>query len=133
MEMSGIGLRLLEIRKKHGFTQSVMAAKLDIADRTYKFYELGRRELPVATAVRFCQLFEVDIRWLLLGDGHPAELHLPSVVEEAALAVLNECSDMEPPLSNKKIAQLTGYVAEQSVQKGNPASEEAAAVIRIMK
>ncbi|WP_282170674.1 helix-turn-helix domain-containing protein [Ruegeria atlantica] len=133
MEPSSIGLRLLEIRKKYGFTQSVMAAKLDIADRTYKFYELGRREIPVGTATKFCELFDVDIEWLLLGDGHPVKPDQLRLVEEAALAVLSECDAMEQSLSNEKVAQLIGFVFEQSVQKATSPSDEAKAVVRIMK
>ena len=66
-DLSGIGLRLREIRKINDITQPVMAAAIDVSDRAYKNYEQEKRELPALTALNISEAFRVDLEWLLAG------------------------------------------------------------------
>lgn len=133
IELSGIGLRLLKLRKQSGYTQSVMAAKLDIADRTYKFYELERRELPAPIAVKICELFEVDITWLLSGQESAISHSNLELISKSVLAVLTLDAKRDHEYSNEKLAELSSYVFNQAVRKSTLPSTEAEAVFRVME
>ncbi|MCZ4258698.1 helix-turn-helix domain-containing protein [Sulfitobacter sp. G21635-S1] len=67
----GTAARMLHVRNSLGYAQSVMAAKCDVSDSTYKNYERARREPTVSFALKFCENFDVDIAWLLQGKGEP--------------------------------------------------------------
>lgn len=111
--LDGLGLRMLAIRKREGFTQSVMAAKLDISDRAYNYYEQEKRELPISVATRFCNLFEISIEWLLVGDtGSIADTQL-DIVAASVSAVLTENSKRGTNLSNDKLGQFVANVFDR--------------------
>ncbi len=38
-----------------------MAAKLDIADQSYKVYELNKRDIPLSVIVLFYEKFDVSL------------------------------------------------------------------------
>jgi len=133
IELSGIGLRLLKLRKQSGYTQSVMAAKLDIADRTYKFYELERRELPAPIAVKICGLFEADITWLLTGHESAISQSNLELISKSVLAVLTLDAEKDHDYSNEKLAELSSYVFNQAVRKSTPPAAEAEAIFRVME
>ena len=57
------------VRQLRELTQSEFAKLLDLPVRTYKNYEMGVRELPIAVAVKLCERGRVSTDWLLLGKG----------------------------------------------------------------
>ena len=61
----GIGQRMLSVRSQLGYPQSKVAAILGIADKSYKNYELEKRELPLSIAVKFCEEFDKKLIWLV--------------------------------------------------------------------
>lgn len=131
--MTGIGFRLLTVRKRLEYTQSVMAAALCISDRAYTNYEQEKRELPASVAVRFCEMFNVGLDWLLTGSEASPNGYPKGIVEAAILAVLDECDATDQNFPNEKIAQLSEYVVDQSIKKGTHPTEEAAALFNLMK
>lgn len=80
-------LRLLQSRKSVGISQSKCAAKVGVSDRSYKLYELGRREIPLSTAIKFSEELEVDLLWLLTGRGHQTRRSHPDLVAETITVV----------------------------------------------
>ena len=72
-DLSGIGLRLRRIRKQNDLTQPVMAASIDVSDRTYKYYEQEKRDLPALAAVKISVDFNIALDWLLTGHGRHAQ------------------------------------------------------------
>lgn len=64
-----VGLRLLDLRRRLGWTQGVLAAKLGVSDRTYKYYEQGQRDAPVTVLLQVAALAGADMQWLLTGEG----------------------------------------------------------------
>ena len=117
----GIGLRLREIRKVHDITQPVMAAAIDVSDRTYKYYEQEKRDLPAAAAVEISDRFKVSLVWLLTGRGTFQNGDTPSLAEACSHAVLSENYARETSLTVEKISKIVGFVAEQAAQTGeNP-------------
>jgi len=77
--------RLLVVRKRTGLSQADFGKKLGISDRAYKNYELEIRKLPLEIAKLICIKFDVDIRWLLLGQGFIDSQTLGDVVETAVI------------------------------------------------
>lgn len=104
---------MLAIRKREGFTQSVMAAKLDISDRAYNYYEQEKRELPISVAARFCNLFEVNIEWLLVGATRNIDGTQLDIVAASVSAVLTENAKRETKLSNEKLGQFVSNVFDR--------------------
>lgn len=115
-DLSGIGLRLREIRKINDITQPVMAAAIDVSDRAYKNYEQEKRELPALTALNISEAFRVDLEWLLAGRGKIHKNNDPELAEASAIAVLSEADKRGTNLPIAKIGKIIGFVAAQSAQ-----------------
>lgn len=111
--LEGVGLRMLSVRKQEGFTQSVMAAKLDISDRTYNYYEQEKRELPTSVAIRFCDLFEVDLAWLLIGNSKLISSKQLEVLAASVAAVLDEHQKCAKDLSFDNLGQFAANIFER--------------------
>lgn len=88
--------RLLEARKAAGISQAKCAAKLGVSDKSYKFYELGRREIPVGILLKFADELEVNATWLLTGEGNPKTQPVADLVGETIAAVVEK---LEPGLT----------------------------------
>lgn len=135
-DFSSIGLRMREVRLQHNYSQSKVAAKLDINDRTYKFYELGKREVPLQIAIKFCKEFEIEIKWLSSGLGpKKAEGNdgLTALAAEALLDALGiEISMGGRVLSNNMLAKQIDFVLQQSLMKGTSPRVEAEALAVII-
>lgn len=71
--MSNISVRLRQIRLKEGLTQAEMAQAGEVADRTYKYYELGKRPPPVDFIQRLAKKFGLETSWLIDGEKTTAD------------------------------------------------------------
>lgn len=60
--------RLNRIRKMRGFTAQNMADRLDMALRSYQFYEGGRRSPSLETLVKIADILDVPTDYLLCRD-----------------------------------------------------------------
>ena len=69
------------LRNQEGWSQSYLAAKLDVSIGTYSSYERGLSEPTVSILVKLSNLFNVSIDYLALGK----EFKLPLTVEESNL------------------------------------------------
>lgn len=56
--------RLLELRKKHNWTQEEAAKECDIPFRTYRRYETGEREPQVSYFVKIADVYQVSLDYL---------------------------------------------------------------------
>lgn len=121
-----------EVRLAADFSQAKTAARLSIADRTYKFYELGKREIPLSTALKFCAEFSLELKWLATGKGPKFSLQDDSFLEEAVAAVVAVLQEKHLPLSAEKVAKQVGFVLRQSTEKGTSPLEEARALAEII-
>lgn len=104
---------MLSIRKGKGFTQSVMAAKLDISDRAYNYYEQEKRELPSSVAVRFCSIFDIKVDWLLTGETKSTPPSQLGVLADSVAAVLDEAEKRGVALSNEKLGLFSANVYDR--------------------
>ncbi len=135
-DFSSVGLRMREIRLQHNYSQSKVAAKLDINDRTYKFYELGKREVPLQIAMKFCKEFAIEIKWLASGLGPKKAEGNDSLTALAAEALL-DALDIKVcvggrAVSNNMLAKQIDFVLQQSLIKGTSPRAEAEALVSII-
>lgn len=123
--ISGIGLRLLAVRNQLGYPQSKMAAILDISDKSYKNYELEKRELPLSVAVRFCEKFDQNLAWLVLGTNVPNIVESANLVGETVEAVCKHVRASEKEFSGSEINKFGKYIYQQASSKGTVPEDEA--------
>lgn len=123
MDLSGIGLRLKEVRKSNDLTQPVIAAAIDVSDRTYKYYEQEKRELPALAAVKISDRFNVSLEWLLTGNGPILKGDNPALAEACSLAVLVEHDKRQLNLPFEKLSKIIGFVADRASQTGEHPTE----------
>ena len=120
-ELIGIGARMRKVRLDLGYSQSKMAAILDIADRTYKYYEVEKREIPLSIAVRFCRSFDIELNWFVSGDGPQQHLNDADLMIAAVEATLSELGNRANGLPAALVARHVRYVYDQSASMGeNP-------------
>ena len=60
--------RLNQTRKSKGFTAQQMADKLELALRSYQFYEGGKRSPSLETLVKIADILDVSVDYLLCRD-----------------------------------------------------------------
>lgn len=118
IELNGIGARMRAIRLEKEFSQSKMAAKLDIADRTYKYYEVEKREIPLSIALKFCKLFDRELTWLATGNGPQKRLDDADLLVVAVEATLTKLGKRSRKLSPSVLSKQVRYVYDQAATKG---------------
>lgn len=57
----GAGERLRRLRKAQDLSQADIARRVGITQASLSNYELGKRELPLSTAVAVAAVFNVDV------------------------------------------------------------------------
>lgn len=112
----GVGDRLRHVRTKAGFTQRVMADKLAIGERTYKFYELGKRDISTPVAVKFCKLFKLDLNWLLIGSKIKTSQDVLKLAAPATQAVLELNDEREAGFDHERLSELVALVQEDALK-----------------
>tara|TARA_B110001469_G_scaffold126991_1_gene146195 strand:- start:5387 stop:5782 length:396 start_codon:yes stop_codon:yes gene_type:complete len=123
--MIGIGQRMLSVRSKLGYPQSKAAAILRIADKSYKNYELEKRELPLSIAVKFCEEFDQNLMWLVYGISVPNSDQSANLAGQTAKAVFEHLDASKNSFSSSEIEKFTHYIFEQSLSKGTSPESEA--------
>lgn len=118
MNLSGIGVRLKEVRKNNELTQAVMASVIEVSDRTYKYYEQEKRELPALAAIKISDAFKVNLEWLLTGKGKILKSDDPELAETCSRAILTENDARKTDLSIEKLSKIIGFVARRAGQTG---------------
>ena len=63
------GMRLGDVREGQGLTKSAMAKTLGIAPSTWSSYENDRTFPSQDTIDLFCQLYNVNMGWLMTNEG----------------------------------------------------------------
>lgn len=123
--LNNIGKRMLSVRTKLSYPQSKMAAILNIADKSYKNYELEKTELPLSVAVKFCDEFEVDLMWLIYGSNQ-LSTNLSAKLAGDTVKALLELIDKEVlAVTPEKFGKYAEYIFNQSVAKGTSPIDEA--------
>ena len=88
-DTSDIGAKLLVIRKATGLTQSEVAEKAGLSDRTYADIERGTVNMRVETLMKICSTFHITPDEIL------TEQEIEVSNENGLLDKLNTCSPRE--------------------------------------
>lgn len=56
--------RMRDLREDYDYTQQYVAYKLGIDQRTYSFYETGKRKMPVNKLCILCELYGVSMDYM---------------------------------------------------------------------
>ncbi|MED1302648.1 transcriptional regulator [[Bacillus thuringiensis] serovar konkukian] len=73
--MSQLSKRLVELRKKQGYTQNDVSYHLNIARTTYANWEYGKADPDVDSIIRIANLYNISTD-ALFGRKTPIENHL---------------------------------------------------------
>ena len=123
-ELAGIGARMAACRAKKQASQVKAAAMLEISDKAYKNYEGEKREIPLSTAAAFCDAFEVDLEWLVFGQGSQSNEKTVAIFSETIEALISEAQQRKLALSPNRAAKIGSYIFRNCVQNGtSPESE----------
>lgn len=57
--------RIRDLREDHDYTQTFIADILEIGQRTYADYELGKTRIPVDALVTLAKLYNVDMNYIV--------------------------------------------------------------------
>lgn len=63
------GRRLKEWRKTKGLTQKALAQILGVSQQTVASWEVGRTEIPLWALKKLKEEFNLDLNWLIAGEG----------------------------------------------------------------
>lgn len=66
--------RIIIARKSKGFTQKLLAQKLDISLPTMNHYETGKRIPSAGLLAELAKVVDCDAGWLLSGEGNPQKI-----------------------------------------------------------
>ena len=56
--------RIRELREDNDYTQTYIASKLNIGQRTYADYELGKTRIPLASIIILARFYDVDMNYI---------------------------------------------------------------------
>ncbi len=89
-----IGARLAQFRSNQGLLQSEFAKELGLSPRSYQNYELGIRDVPVATIAKMIERYKISGQWLISGIGGPY-YNEPATTAREALKDIVQAADAE--------------------------------------
>lgn len=109
-----IGARLAQFRNLRGLLQSEFAGELGLSPRSYQNYELGIRDVPIATVAKMIELYALNTQWLISGNGGPyfndpvkvARESLQEIVQAAGAAKLTPDLEKLPGVLAIVVKQL---------------------------
>lgn len=52
------------LREDHDYTQTYIATLLNVGQRTYADYELGKTRIPVDSLIRLAEFYDVDMNYI---------------------------------------------------------------------
>ena len=56
--------RIRALREDHDYTQTYIADLLNVGQRTYADYELGKTRIPVDSLIKLAEFYDVDMNYI---------------------------------------------------------------------
>ena len=56
--------RIRNLREDHDYTQAYVASVLNVGQRTYADYELGKTRIPLDSMIKLAKLYNVDMNYI---------------------------------------------------------------------
>ena len=88
ISMNGFGLRLENLREKHGYSKVQISYKLGFSQNVYGSYEREARRPTLETMIKLADIFQVSLDYLIRGNEyHPSNRE---ILKELAAEVTME-------------------------------------------
>ena len=107
-------IKLKDLRKEHGYSQSRVAAMLGITQQAYANYEREARQADYNTLVKLSKIFGVSIDYILGNTEDPRINSLDTELQGVAFALYGETKD----LSDEQKQDILDYVKFKKQQWG---------------
>lgn len=106
---------LRAVRRERNMSQQKVADFLGVDRSTYSYYESGKSELDVKTALALCEIFNVTLNELLNRDSVVAKTNLVTDVNAAYQSLKNTVGEHTVPLSQyqRKLLKLTDQMDDR--------------------
>lgn len=115
MNQQDFGLRLKELRKAHGITQSQLSDKLGISRQAYVNYETGRTFPPTDVVAKLSQIYGIDLMEILYNHTTLTYTQSQCIMiaphREDFFSMLESYSKLSP-LSKKRIINLISLLSK---------------------
>lgn len=69
-DLKSMGIRIRELRRKRGWTQDELAARLNISDRHMRNIESGKCGVSIDLLVEIADIFGISTDYIVLGKTH---------------------------------------------------------------
>ncbi len=103
--MDTMGKRLRWARERLGMSQIDVASKLGITNISISNYERGHREPDNATLIRFAELYNVSVQWLVTGsDVTPQQTDIYDLLQR------NDCTYRNVPLTEEDKQRIRDFI-----------------------
>jgi DNA-binding XRE family transcriptional regulator len=120
------------IRARERISQINAAAMLGVGERSYKLYETEARELPLAVAMRICERFDVDLKWLVYGDHANADPNTLALIKDAFDEVVDEANRRGKKLTRGMAGEIGKFVCEQCLKNRTIPNQEVGRVFDLI-
>ncbi len=107
-----IGVRIREVRKEIGESQTTFADRFNVSLSALKAYELDKREPPAAFLMDVYGQLSIEPTWLLTGNGARSTTARANNIENAVVAVRTFASIRNVSFPPEKEAKLIILLAE---------------------
>jgi transcriptional regulator with XRE-family HTH domain len=106
IDMSTVGGRIRELRRKYGMTQEELADKMFVSAKTISAYENNRNDLSADVVIRLAYVLEVTTDYILCG----IERHKDLFISEMEM-LLEQLKDEK--LKKLALVQLQAIISVQ--------------------
>ena len=86
--------RLKELRKEKGMSQKALAKELGVSYRTWQYWENGASSIKPDNLKKLCEIFDVDVPYLLGYNTVKNETNIKAAVLDEALEKLRIINNM---------------------------------------
>lgn len=116
-ELTEVSKRIERLRKRSGLKQYEVAAKINVAPRTYQSWENGEVETSKANYAKIGKALGASANWILFGqEEEPPPLDLKPAEAPADLADLDNRAKARHSEMMKELAEIRHLVEDQGTQ-----------------
>jgi transcriptional regulator with XRE-family HTH domain len=103
--MDTLGQRLRRCRERMGWSQIDVAAKMGTSNMNISHYERDTRQPDIATLVRFAELYNVSVQWLMTGsDVSPQQTDIYDLLQR------DNCTYRNVPLTEDDKQRIRDFM-----------------------
>lgn len=112
MDQKKIEKFIVDMRKTKGWSQNQLAELIGVTDKTISKWETGSRMPDASILLELCQILEIDVNELLLGEKLEAEnrAEYTKKSENNIVSLVNEINDIHERQEGKRVGTIVGIL-----------------------